>query len=47
MQTKYISTRMQEYIKGKYTRTEKRLLLLDYDGTFTAFADIPSHANPG
>ena len=46
LQTKYISPRLQEYIKGKYARATKRLLLLDYDGTLTAFADVPSHANP-
>lgn len=46
LQTKYISPRLQEYIKGKYARAGKRLLLLDYDGTLTSFADIPAHANP-
>ena len=46
MQTKYITPRFEEYIKGKYESASKRLLLLDYDGTLTAFADVPAHANP-
>ena len=46
LQTKYLSTRLYEYIKGKYGKAEKRLLLLDYDGTLTGFADVPSGANP-
>ncbi len=46
LQTKYITPRIEEYIKNKYTRAAKRLLLLDYDGTLTGFADVPSHANP-
>ncbi len=46
LQTKYLSARLQEFIKGKYARAQKRLLLLDYDGTLTGFADVPAHANP-
>ncbi len=46
LQTKYLTPRFEEYIKGKYSSAAKRLLLLDYDGTLTAFADVPSHANP-
>ncbi len=46
LQTKYITSRLEEYIKSKYAKATKRLLLLDYDGTLTAFADVPSHANP-
>lgn len=46
MQTKYITPRLEEYIKGKYAKATKRLLLLDYDGTLTAFADAPGKANP-
>ena len=46
LQTNYLSRRLEDFIKSKYAKAEKRLLLLDYDGTLTAFADVPSHANP-
>ncbi len=46
LQTKYITPRLEEYIKGKYAKATKRLLLLDYDGTLTGFADAPGKANP-
>ena len=46
LQTKYITPRTEEYIKNKYAKATKRLLLLDYDGTLTGFTDVPSHANP-
>ncbi len=46
LQTKYLSGRLEEFIRNKYEKAGKRLLLLDYDGTLTSFADVPSHANP-
>lgn len=37
LQTKYIGSRTQQYIKNKYVKARKRLLLLDYDGTLVGF----------
>ncbi len=37
LQTKYIGSRTQQYIKSKYVKARKRLLLLDYDGTLVGF----------
>lgn len=37
LQTQYIAPRIQQFIKNKYNRAEKRLFLLDYDGTLVGF----------
>lgn len=46
LQTKYIGQRTLEYIKGKYDRASKRLLLLDYDGTLMGFNTSPNKVSP-
>ncbi len=46
LQTKYLSNRLKDHMRKRYANAGKRLLLLDYDGTLTNFADIPAHANP-
>lgn len=46
LQTSYLSNRLKDHMRKRYMKAGKRLLLLDYDGTLTNFADIPSHANP-
>jgi trehalose 6-phosphate synthase/phosphatase len=37
LQTKYITPRIQQFIKNKYNQSQKRLFLLDYDGTLVDF----------
>lgn len=44
--TKYIGPRTQQYIKNKYARAQKRLLLLDYDGTLVGFNNNIDLAKP-
>ncbi len=46
LQTKYIGERTLEYIKSKYTRASRRLLLLDYDGTLVGFNTKPEKVSP-
>ncbi|RFM28132.1 bifunctional alpha,alpha-trehalose-phosphate synthase (UDP-forming)/trehalose-phosphatase [Deminuibacter soli] len=44
--TKYISQRTQQYMKNKYNRADKRLFLLDYDGTLVGFNNNIDQAKP-
>lgn len=44
--TKYIGPRTQQYIKNKFSRAQKRLFLLDYDGTLVDFNDNIDEAKP-
>ncbi|MBN9297472.1 MAG: bifunctional alpha,alpha-trehalose-phosphate synthase (UDP-forming)/trehalose-phosphatase [Filimonas sp.] len=46
LQTKYISPRIQQLIKNKYSRGHKRLFLLDYDGTLVGFNTNINRAVP-
>ena len=46
LQTRYIGQRTLEYIKAKYERATKRLLLLDYDGTLMGFNTTPNKVSP-
>ncbi len=43
---KKLSAKMRDELKRAYRKADKRLLLLDYDGTLVAFADKPEHAKP-
>jgi trehalose 6-phosphate synthase/phosphatase len=46
LQTKYIGQRTLEYIKAKYAKATRRLLLLDYDGTLVGFNTSPQKVAP-
>jgi len=43
---KKLSAKTRDELKGAYRNADKRLLLLDYDGTLVAFADKPERAKP-
>ena len=43
---KKMSEKMREKLKRAYGDADKRLLLLDYDGTLVTFADKPERAKP-
>jgi trehalose 6-phosphate synthase/phosphatase len=46
LQTKYINEQVLNRIIQQYQKSRNRLLLLDYDGTLSPFAAIPSQATP-
>ena len=46
LQKKKISAQDQNEIKTLYDQAKKRLILLDYDGTLTAFKNHPEDAVP-
>jgi len=46
LQTKYITSKIQQMIKNKYTHANKRLFLLDYDGTLVGFNTNINRAVP-
>lgn len=43
---KKLSEKIREELKNSYKAADKRLLLLDYDGTLVPFADKPERAKP-
>ncbi len=46
LKTKYVNESVLNKIIQHYQKSRKRLLLLDYDGTLSPFAAIPSQAQP-
>jgi trehalose 6-phosphate synthase/phosphatase len=46
LKVKEINSSIAERIKEAYTRSDKRLILLDYDGTLTPLASLPHLAFP-
>lgn len=47
LKAKLLDQPSNEKLKEAYRRAERRLLLLDYDGTLAPFTKIPSQAAPG
>lgn len=45
-ESKHITPKLEKKIVTKYSKSKKRLLLLDYDGTLAHFHNVPSHAKP-
>jgi trehalose 6-phosphate synthase/phosphatase len=46
LKVKMLEPKIVNKIKADYEKANKRLILLDYDGTLAPFTKIPSHATP-
>ncbi|MEN8117410.1 MAG: bifunctional alpha,alpha-trehalose-phosphate synthase (UDP-forming)/trehalose-phosphatase [Bacteroidota bacterium] len=44
--TRKVTTRIIQYLVGRYNNAEKRIIFLDYDGTLTGFHKDPQKAMP-